>query len=134
MAGANAKIDGWLVFLDCLGVCRFITIDPGLTLDCLSAVTGREYTASDAMTFGRRIISQLRLFNFRHGLDPRLEVPSPRYGSVPVDGPAQGKSIGPYFEWMKGFYFELMGWDPTTGKPLPSTLKSLGLEDLTKDL
>jgi aldehyde:ferredoxin oxidoreductase len=134
VAGANAKIDGWLVFLDCLPVCRFITIDPSLTLDCLNAITGREVTTSDAMTIGRRVINQLRLFNFRHGLDPRLEVPSPRYGSVPIDGPAQGKSIGPYLEWMKSFYFELMGWDPATGKPLPAILKSLGLDKLIKDL
>jgi aldehyde:ferredoxin oxidoreductase len=105
-----------------------------LTLECLNAITGREVTASDAMTIGRRVINQLRLFNFRHGLDPRLEVPSPRYGSVPIDGPAQGKSIGPYLEWMKSFYFELMGWDPATGKPLPAILKSLGLDKLIKDL
>ena len=134
VAGASAKMDGWLVFLDCLPVCRFISIDPGLTLDCLSAITGREVTALDAMTIGRRIINQLRLFNFRHGLDHRLEVPSPRYGSVPTDGPAQGKSIGPYFEWMKSFYFELMGWDPSTGKPLSATLKSLGLDERVDDL
>jgi aldehyde:ferredoxin oxidoreductase len=134
VAGANAKIDGWLVFLDCLPVCRFISIDPGLTLDCLNAITGGEVTTSDAMTIGRRIINHLRLFNFRHGLDPRLEVPSPRYGSVPTDGPAQGKSIGPYFQWMKSFYFELMGWDPVTGKPLPAALRSLGLDELIKDL
>jgi aldehyde:ferredoxin oxidoreductase len=134
VAALNAKMDGWLVFLDCLPVCRFITIDPVLTLDCLNAITGREYTTSDAMTLGRRIINQLRLFNFRHGLDPRLEVPSPRYGSVPTDGPAQGKSIEPHFQWMKSFYFELMGWDPATGKPLPSTLRSLGLDELVNDL
>jgi aldehyde:ferredoxin oxidoreductase len=35
---------------------------------------------------------------------------------------------------MKSFYFELVGWDPETGKPLPSTLKSLGLEKLIPDL
>jgi aldehyde:ferredoxin oxidoreductase len=76
----------------------------------------------------------LRVFNFRHGLNPALEKPSPRYGSTPSDGPAKGKSIEPYFQWMKSFYFELMGWDPETGKPLPHTLKSLGLEHLIGDL
>ena len=35
---------------------------------------------------------------------------------------------------MKSFYFELMGWDAATGKPLPHTLKSLGLERLIPDL
>lgn len=134
VAGANAKVEGWMVFLDCLGICRFITIDPSLTLDCLNAVTGKEYTIPDAMTIGRRVINQLRVFNFRHGLDPSLEAPSFRYGSAPTDGPAKGKSIEPYYEWMKSFYFELMGWDPSTGKPLPHTLQSLGLKKLIQDL
>jgi aldehyde:ferredoxin oxidoreductase len=35
---------------------------------------------------------------------------------------------------MKSHYFDLMGWDPATGKPLPQTLKSLGLEKLIPDL
>jgi len=134
VAAGNAKVDGWFVFLDCLPVCRFVTISPSLTIDCVNAITGREFTVSDALTIGRRVINQLRVFNFRHGLDPALEAPSPRYGSAPSDGPAQGKSIEPFFQWMKGFYFELMGWDPASGKPLPHTLKSLGLEKLIPDL
>ncbi|MDI7259094.1 MAG: aldehyde ferredoxin oxidoreductase C-terminal domain-containing protein [Thermodesulfobacteriota bacterium] len=134
VAGASAKVEGWFVFLDTLGVCRFITIDPGLSMECVNAATGRDFTLSDALTMGRRIINQLRVFNFRHGLDPALEAPSPRYGSTPTDGPTQGKSIGPYFQWMKSFYFELMGWDPATGRPLPHTLRSLGLEKLIPDL
>jgi aldehyde:ferredoxin oxidoreductase len=35
---------------------------------------------------------------------------------------------------MKRLYFELMGWDPETGRPLPHTLKSLGLEKLIESL
>jgi aldehyde:ferredoxin oxidoreductase len=35
---------------------------------------------------------------------------------------------------MKSFYFELVGWDPETGKPLPQTLAALGLENLIGDL
>jgi aldehyde:ferredoxin oxidoreductase len=35
---------------------------------------------------------------------------------------------------MKSHYFELMGWDPATGKPLPHTLQSLGLDRLIPDL
>ncbi len=134
VAAANAKIEGWFVFIDCLGICRFITVDPELTLDCVNAVTGRSLTLSDTLKIGRRIINQLRVFNFRHGLNPAHEAPSFRYGSTPSDGPAEGKSIEPYFQWMKSFYFELMGWDPETGKPLPLTLKSLGLENLISDL
>lgn len=134
IAGAHAKLDGWYVFIDSLGVCRFTVMDSDLTLDTLNAATGRNLTLSDALTIGRRIINTLRVFNFRHGLNPDLEAPSPRYGSTPSDGPVAGKSIAPYFQWMKSFYFELMGWEPATGKPLPHTLKALGLEKLLDDL
>jgi aldehyde:ferredoxin oxidoreductase len=134
VAGANAKIDGWFVFLDCLGICRFLTMNPDLTMDCVNAVTERNFTVSDAITIGRRVINQLRVFNFRHGLDPALEAPSFRYGSTPTNGCAEGKSVLPYFQWMKNFYFELLGWAPETGKPLPHTLRSLGLEKLIADL
>ncbi len=134
VAGVSAMLEGWHVFLDSLSNCRFITLNPQLTLECVNAITGRNLTVGDALTIGRRIINQLRVFNFRHGLDPALEAPSPRYGSTPVDGPAQGKSSAQYFNWMKSFYFQLMGWDPATGRPLPHTLKSLGLEKLIPDL
>lgn len=134
VAGSCAKLDGWWVFIDCLGVCRFITRDFDLSIDCVNAVTGMGLERSDAMKIGRRIISQLRAFNLLHGLDPALEAPSARYGSAPVDGPVKGRSIMPYFQWMKSFYFELNGWDPETGKPLPHTLESLGLEKIIPDL
>ncbi len=130
IAGSHAKLDGWYVFIDSLGACRFTVPDSKLTIDAVNAATGRELSLKDVMTIGRRTINTLRVFNFRHGLDPNLEAPSPRYGSTPVDGPAAGKSISPYFKWMKSFYFELMGWDPETGKPLPRTLDALGLGHL----
>jgi aldehyde:ferredoxin oxidoreductase len=134
VAASNAKMDGWYTFIDSLPICRFITISPPLTMDCVNAVTGRDLTVADSMVIGRRMINQLRLFNCRHGLDTTLEVPSPRYGSTPVDGPAKGKSVMAHFQWMKSFYFQVAGWDPATGKPLPHTLKALGLEKLIPDL
>jgi aldehyde:ferredoxin oxidoreductase len=134
VAAASAKVDGWYVFLDSLPVCRFVTLNPALTMDCLNAITGRDYSLSDALSIGKRIVNQMRVFNFRHGLDPALEAPSHRYGSTPTDGPAKGKSVESNFHFMKNLYFELAGWDPATGKPLPETLKSLDLDDLVKDL
>jgi aldehyde:ferredoxin oxidoreductase len=134
VAASNAKMDGWFVFVDSLGICRFITVNPQVTVEAVNAATGRNLTLADVLLIGRRIVNVLRVFNFRHGLDPKLEAPSPRYGSTPMDGPAKGKAIEPYFNWMKSFYFELMGWDPKTGKPLPRTLESLGLEKLIVDL
>lgn len=134
VAASNAKMDGWYTFIDSLPTCRFVTMHPPLTLACLNAITGRGLTLDDAMRVGRRAINKLRVFNLRHGLDTALEAPSPRYGSTPVDGPAQGKSIMAHFNWMKAFYFQVAGWDPATGIPLPHTLRALGLEALIADL
>jgi aldehyde:ferredoxin oxidoreductase len=117
-----------------LGICRFCSTDPVLTLECVNAATGWNLTVDEALDTGRRVINLLRMFNFRHGLDPNLEAPSPRYSSTPVDGPAQGISIAEHFDWMKQNYWKLMGWDTKTGRPLPETLKELGLEELIADL
>ena len=37
------------------------------------------------------------------------------------------------WEKMLETYYKLMGWD-TTGRPLPETLKKLGLDHIIKDL
>lgn len=131
---ANAKINGWRQFEDCLGTCRFCTPNAQLTVEAVNAVTGWKLSIADAMTIGRRAINQLRVFNFRHGLTCDLEAPSMRYGSTPVDGPCEGKAIRPRWKEMVQNYYGLMGWDTTTGKPLPETLRALGLEELIKDL
>jgi aldehyde:ferredoxin oxidoreductase len=86
------------------------------------------------MDVGRRIINQLRVFNFRHGLTKEIEAPSSRYGSTPVDGPAKGIAIMPHWESIRRNYYQQMGWDPETGRPLPETLEKLGLGHLVKDL
>ena len=130
----NAQLNGGRQFEDCLGVCRFCTSDFNLTLECLNAITGWDFTIPEAMNVGRRTINQLRVFNFRHGLTKEIEAPSSRYGSTPVDGPAKGIAIMPHWESIRRNYYQQMGWDPETGRPLPETLEQLGLGHLVKDL
>jgi aldehyde:ferredoxin oxidoreductase len=134
MSTQNAKLNGGRQFEDCLGVCRFCTSDFNLTLECLNAITGWDFTIPEAMDVGRRTINQLRVFNFRHGLTKEVEAPSVRYGSTPVDGPVKGIGIMPHWDSIRRNYYEQMGWNPETGKPLPETLERLGLSHLVKDL
>ena len=126
----NAQINGWHQFDDCLGVCRLAVTDGPLTVAALNAATGWDITMEEAMTIGRRIVNQLRVFNLEHGLRPELERPSLRYGSTPIDGPAQGIGIAQHWDYMIRNYREHMGWDPETGKPLPETLTKVGLDHL----
>ena len=130
VSSINARFNGVRQFDDCLGTCRFVATDPKLQLECLNAVTGWELTLEDVFSVGRRVVNQLRVFNFHHGMKREDERPSKRYGSVPIDGPARGKDIMEQWSSMLENYYTLMGWDPITGKPLPETLKRLGLEDL----
>jgi aldehyde:ferredoxin oxidoreductase len=126
---ANAWTGGWRQFEDCLGICRFCSTNPYKTLECFNAVTGSDLSMDDALDVGRRAINILRLFNLRHGLDPALELPSPRYSSTPVDGPIQGVGIGEHFKHMREEYWRQIGWDTQSGRPLPETLKELDLEE-----
>lgn len=125
----NVQCKGAAQFEDCLGVCRFTTrTDLKLLAQAVGAVTGWGFSLEEAMEVGRRIVNLLRVFNIRHGHSAEMDAPSPRYGSTPVDGPSQGKNIMVYWNELRSKYYELMGWDRETGKPLPDTLRHLGLE------
>lgn len=130
----NAKVNGRRVFEDSLVVCILASHDFQLEVEALNAVTGLDYSLQEALDLGRRAINQLRVFNFRHGLTKEAEAPSLRYASVPVDGPQAGKAIMPHWEALRSNYYKNMGWDPETGKPLPETLKQLGLDHIVPDL
>lgn len=129
-----ARTNGWRQFDDCLITCRICHTDPQLVLGCLNAITGWNLNLEEALKIGLRVVNQLRIFNFKHGHSIANEAPSKRYGSIPVDGPAEGKNIMEKWDFMVKNYYKLMGWDQETGKPLPDTLKKLDLEELIREL
>jgi len=131
----NARCKGAGQFEDCLGVCRFTTrTDLKLLAQAVSAATGWDFPVEETMEVGRRIVNLLRVFNIRHGHTAEMDAPSPRYGSAPVDGPSQGKSIMVHWDELRSKYYEQMGWDRETGKPLPDTLRHFGLERTIPEL
>lgn len=126
-------------FIDSLVICAFpsnstATDKIGPIVGMLNAVTGWDYTESEARKTVLRIDNLLRAFNIRHGLTPDLEDVSSRYSSAQKDGPIKAKSIRPYWNEMLDGYYQKMGWDRKTGKPLPETLKALGLGEIVDDL
>jgi aldehyde:ferredoxin oxidoreductase len=130
----NAMVSGRRLFEDSLVICFFCGQTLPIMVDALNAITGWDFTLQEAMDTGRRILNQLRVFNFRHGLTRDMEAPSVRYGSVPVDGPAKGRDIMARWDDLRRNYYERMGWDPESGRPLPETLEKLGLGHLIPDL
>ena len=86
------------------------------------------------MAFWKRCAAMFRLFNLRSGMTVDQERPSERYWSTPVDGPAAGTSAKENWETMVSAYYQNAGWDRETGKPLPDTLRNLGLEHMIPEV
>jgi aldehyde:ferredoxin oxidoreductase len=130
-----AGLRGRRNFEDSLGICIFTT-RTRLENVCraLSAATGWTYTVEEALRFGRRTAAFNRLVSLRCGHTPALEYPSLRYGSTPVDGPAKGQAVREQWEKMLDTWYAGVGYDRKTGKPLPKTLKELGLPELAREL
>lgn len=124
------------VFIDSLGICQFPISYPPLTnlVEAFEVVTGRRISFDEAMTAGERILNLQRCFNIRHGLTPENDDLSERLLTAPTGGPAKGVSVRKYLKGMVQEYYQLMGWDLRTGKPLRSTLKRLGLRQEEKDI
>lgn len=122
-------------FEDSLGTCIFTTRTWVASIcRALSAATGWEYSKEDAMRFGRRTAALMRVFNLRCGITPDFERPSKRYGSVPVDGPAQGQNITANWDQLMDTWYKTVGYDRQSGRPLPDTLRELGLAHLIAEL
>jgi aldehyde:ferredoxin oxidoreductase len=122
-------------FEDSLGVCIFTTRTRMENIcRALNAATGWTYTVQEALRFGRRTAAINRATALRCGHTGKLEYPSLRYGSTPTDGPAKGQAIREQWETMLDTWYATVGYDRKTGKPLPATLKGLGLDWLAKEL
>ncbi len=124
-----AGTKGRRFFEDSLVICTIASIHAPLKLftDALNAATGWDWTPDEVWPYGQHLSNLLRVFDLRQGLGPESEAPSLRYSSAPVDGPIREKTIAPHWDRMRRSYYDHMGWDPETGKPLPETLKKVGL-------
>ena len=130
-----ATTKGLMQLEDSVGSCRFNTrSNLGLISEAVAAATGWDFSAEEGKAVGLRAVNLMRAFNLRAGLGKELDRPSARYGSTPVDGPSAGKSVLPHWDDMLNNYYELMGWDTETGIPLPSTLETLGIGYVNKEL
>ena len=135
IAAQLAKIRGVTPAVDCLGICRMVNRDNfAIMTQEVNASTGWDVTWDEIAEVGMRAVNMLRAFSVRHGYTTDEEIPSARYASAPPDGPFQGRSFMAVREEMLDIYYQGMGWDRMTGKPLPETLKKLGLEHIIPDM
>ena len=116
--------------IDSLVVCKFNTFadSPEDYVPLLQAAMGWEdLTTEELLTIGERIYNAERLFAVREGHGYKDYLPKRLIEEPLPDGPAKGRTAKEAVEKYLPEYYKLRGWED--GKPLPETLKRLGLEE-----
>lgn len=131
-------LENALTMFDCMGACKFMGI---LLLaedfvELINAATGWNYTVTDFRRCGERNFNLMRLFCVREGITRESDTLPKRLMEEPLpDGPAAGEVISQEtLERLKDAYYDLRGWDRTTGIPTPEKMQELGLDGLIKDV
>ncbi|MDO8750278.1 MAG: aldehyde ferredoxin oxidoreductase C-terminal domain-containing protein [Dehalococcoidia bacterium] len=136
-----SKLQRRATFEDCQGVCWFAAgrdMAGSLTwfAQAIAAATGwTDFSVQEIMEVGERVMNLQKVYAMRRGLTKADDMDiSPRILEPQKVGPTAGLSLAPYLKEGVEEFYEAMGWDRETGRPLPETLRRLGLQDIVKDL
>jgi len=116
------------------GLCALYAVHSTVPVaELVEGVTGWDFGWAEGLKAGHRILTLRQAFNAREGVTPdKFQLPR-RIKEEPLKtGPGASAKID--FDTLRKGYFEEMGWDIKSGKPLPRTLKELELDKLTRDL
>jgi aldehyde:ferredoxin oxidoreductase len=127
-----ARIQDWRSTYNALVMCIFCDPDSSTLAEMVSAVTGRSLTAHDLMRIGERIWNLKRGLNNRLGLTRANDKLPKLLRQSLSDGGTEGHV--PPVDAMLTEYYQVRGWDPTTGKPTREKLVELGLDFVARDL
>ena len=125
-AGALLK----MVF-DGAGYCMIgahMGIDRLKMFESLNAATGWNKTPDEYMEMGRTIMTLRQKFNLHHGYDPAaVSLPPMITGHPPLtSGPLKGKHFDA--QAMRRLYWQSIGWDPDSGRPLDEKPVKVGAD------
>ncbi len=127
-----------LTVFDSIGGCKFmgVLLTAEDIVDLIGAATGWDYTVAEFRESGERVYNLVRALCAREGVTRESDtLPGRLMEDQLPNGPAQGMVIDrETLEMLKDTYYDLRGWDPTTGVPTPERLLSLGLGDLVSEL
>jgi aldehyde:ferredoxin oxidoreductase len=130
----------WSLF-NLLGVCDFGYVPRSVgtleeLLEIIRSTTGWRTTWFELMKVGERSINMARVFNYREGFttkdDTLPEVFYQNFKGGPLDGKfAINKED---FEKALKLRYEMMGWNPDSGVPIPAKLIELNLDWLIEEI
>jgi aldehyde:ferredoxin oxidoreductase len=98
-----------------------------------SAATGLQMSAEDFLTTGERIYNLKRAFNFKHGMQKDEDRLPERLLKEPLPSGGSKGSVA-RLDSMARDFFEIRGWDFSSGKPTRERLQSLGMNDVANEL
>lgn len=120
-----------------VGLCAFSgsCIGPDKISALMTATTGVNHTVESLQRAGRRIFMLRQAFNIREGITRDKMWISPRLTGRPAVQSGPNKDIVLENDHMADIFYESIGCDVKTGKPLKETLESLGgLENVIEQL
>jgi aldehyde:ferredoxin oxidoreductase len=127
-----------LSVLDALGGCKFMAIllSANEIVDLVQAATGWDFDLDEFRKCGDRLQTMARAFCVREGLRRENDILPERLMSDPLpDGPARGMVLDrTTLEKLKDPYYELRGWEISSGIPTAAKLHELDMDYLIPQL
>ena len=126
-------------FTDTADLCQFVygpawqLYGPDEMAALMQAVTGWQWTVEDVQKIGERRLNMIRAFNAREGAGRDRDTLPKRIFDEPLKGGASdGVSVTrEEVQAALDLYYELCGWDKTTGMPTRAKLEALDLGWMT---
>lgn len=113
---------------DSLVICMYLPYTFEQMADITAAVTGWDTGILEQMRTAERILTLARSLNVREGLTAADDKLPQRFYQPKTDGVLANKPLDPAkMDKAKSYYYALMGWDTSTGVPLPEKLEELDI-------
>jgi aldehyde:ferredoxin oxidoreductase len=136
------KSQDWVAVTNSLCFCTapawvgFEYTKPSFLVEALNAISGMNFTVSELMTIGERMNNLCRCFNVREGITRKDDYLPRRFLDEELpDGPSRGQRItDEELQHMLDDYYELRGWNKSTGIPTKGKLLELGLKRAAETL
>jgi aldehyde:ferredoxin oxidoreductase len=126
---------------DNLGVCKwlyglFIFQDVDMAMNVFNLATGKDWELEKLIEVSERVRNLERMFDVRQGLRRKDDSLPKKFFKEPLKkGPYKGEVMDEKkFEQMKDEYYDIRGWDKTTGVPNREKLEELGLNDVAEEV
>jgi aldehyde:ferredoxin oxidoreductase len=127
-----ARHQDWRTVYNALVMCIFANVSPGAQVELINAACGLHWDVEEMLRCGERGWNLKRAINNRLGLT-RKNDKLPKALLEPYQEGGSAGYVIPFDEMIRAYY-AARGWDLGTGRPARKKLRSLGLEDVAKDL